>query len=114
MLHRSPLRKRGQDTGIFLQSEWRERVKETLKVTILQPALQQLLCMCFLHVASQVVLAPKSLGTKLAEEVLAACVNHHVTPHIFAGVEIAFTMVTLMFLFLGAAAWLPCVSFEVF
>lgn len=64
--------------------------------------------------ACQVVLPPKPLGTELAQEVFAASVYHHVTSHVFTGIEVTLAVVTLMFLFLHVASWFPCVTFEVF
>lgn len=53
--------------------------------------------------SSEVVFAPKSLGTELAQEVLAACVDHQVAPHVFPGIEASFAVVALVLLFLGSA-----------
>lgn len=50
---------------------------------------------------SEVVFAPKSLGTELTQEVLASCVDHQVTAHILPGVEASLTMVALVFLLSG-------------
>lgn len=50
---------------------------------------------------SEVVFAPKSLGTELTQEVLASCVDHQVTTHILPGVEASLTMVALVFLLSG-------------
>lgn len=51
--------------------------------------------------ASKVVFAPKSLGAKLTQEVLASCVDHQVATHILPGVEASLTMVALVFLLPG-------------
>lgn len=50
---------------------------------------------------SEVIFAPKSLGTELTQEVLASCVDHQVTTHILPGVEASLAMVALVFLLPG-------------
>lgn len=57
--------------------------------------------MGLLGVTSEVVFAPKSLGTELTQEVLASCVDHQVATHIFPGVEASITVVALVFLLPG-------------
>lgn len=57
--------------------------------------------MGLLGVASEVVFAPKSLGTELTQEVLASCVDHQVAAHILPGVEASLAVVTLVFLLPG-------------
>lgn len=50
---------------------------------------------------SEVIFAPKSLGTELTQEVLASCVDHQVATHILPGVEASLAMVALVFLLPG-------------
>lgn len=50
---------------------------------------------------SEVIFAPKSLGTELTQEVLASCVDHQVATHILPGVEASLAMVALVFLLSG-------------
>lgn len=57
--------------------------------------------MGLLGVTSEVVFAPKSLGTKLTQEVLASCVDHQVATHILPGVEASLTVVALVLLLPG-------------
>lgn len=84
------------------------------KVSGLQTLLHQLLRVCLLGVSREVVFAPKSLGTKLAQEILAACVDHQVASHIFPGVEASFAVVALVLLLLVSVVGpLFCVGFEV-
>lgn len=84
------------------------------KVSGLQTLFHQLLRVCLLGVSREVIFAPKSLGAELAQEVLAACVDHQVASHVFPGVEASFAVVALVLLLLGSAVGLFfCVGFEV-
>ena len=80
----------------------RERVQSIQKLCGLQALLEQLLRVGLLGVAREVVFAPESLGAELAQEVLAARVDHQVAPHILAGVEAPLAVVALVLLLLGA------------
>lgn len=62
--------------------------------------------------ACQMVLPAKSLGTVLAKEVLSARMDHHVPSHILPCVETTVTVVTRVFLLLGATRGLPRVALE--
>lgn len=60
----------------------------------------------------QMVLPAKTLGTVLAQEVLSTCVDDHVSSHILSCVETAITVVTWVFLLLGATRRLSRVALE--
>lgn len=87
---------------LFDRAGGRPRGQQTQHVGGLRLDLQQLLRVALLHMARQVVLPAEALGTVLAQEVLPAGVDHHVAPDILPGVETAITVVTRVFLFLGA------------
>lgn len=76
-------------------------METALVFSCLQTLLHQLLGVGLLGVASEVVFAPKSLGTELTQEVLASCVDHQVAAHILPGVEASLAVVTLVFLLPG-------------
>lgn len=75
-------------------------MEEIHEISSLHTLSQQLLQVCLLGMACEVVFAPKSLGTKLAQEVLTACVDHHVAPHVFPGVEQSIAVVAPVLLLL--------------
>lgn len=84
------------------------------KVSALQALSHQLLRVRLLGMTGEVILAPKSLGAELAQEVLASCVDHQVASHILPGVEASLAVVALVLLLLGYSRWLFfCVGFEV-
>jgi hypothetical protein len=84
------------------------------KVAGLQALFHQLLRVCLLGVTGEMILAPKSLGAELAQEVLASCVDHQVTSHILPGIEASRAVVALVLLLLGSTGGLfLCVGFEV-
>lgn len=85
-----------------------------LGLSCLHTLLRQLLGVGLLGVTSEVVFAPKSLGTELTQEVLASCVDHQVATHIFPGIEAPITVVALVFLLPGRVLSLFfCVRLEV-
>lgn len=113
ILCRGPYRKRRQWGSLQLELG-RESVESIQKVSSLQALLHQLLWVGLLGVTREVVFAPESLGTELTQEVLAACVDHQVAPHILPGVEASLAVVALVLLLLGSSRRLLFgVGFEV-
>lgn len=102
-------------TELFLHgARWRTSPEQAQHIRRFCLDLKQLLRVALLDVPREVVLPSKALGTVLAQEIFAPCVDHHVPANILAGVEAAVAVVAGVFLLLGAARRFARVALEVF